>query len=231
MLKKILGGAVTILIGFGPTQVATPQQSSSTPSTPSQYRMVVDKYCVTCHNEKLKTGGLALDKLSLENIPADAEIWEKVIRKLRGNAMPPPRLPRPDNSFYTDFPNYLETTIDRAAFAYPNPGRPTVHRLNRAEYVNAVRDLFAVEVDGKSLLPTDDSGYGFDNNSDVLTVSPTLLERYLSAARTVTRLAIGDRAMRSSIQTFEVPRGLRQDDRMSEDLPFGTRGGLRGGPP
>src|SRR5262249_43991499 len=139
---------------------------------------------------------------------------------------PPPRIPRPDRQFYTEFPAFLETTIDRAALAHANPGRPAVHRLNRAEYVNAIRDLLAVDVDAESLLPTDDSGYGFDNNGDVLTVSPTLLERYLSAARTVSRLAMGDRAMRQTIQTFEIPRGLKQEDRMSEDLPFGTRGGV-----
>jgi hypothetical protein len=167
-----------------------------------------------------------LDKLSLDRVPADAEVWERVIRKLRANAMPPPNIPRPEKSFYTQLPSYLEAAIDRAAAAHPNPGRPAVHRLNRAEYVNAVRDLLLVDVDGSSLLPTDDSGYGFDNNGDVLTVSPTLLERYLSAARTVTRVAIGDRAMRSTVATYELPRGLKQDDRMSEDLPFGTRGGV-----
>src|SRR5581483_3472822 len=193
MLKRTVGWAVAILIAAGARQVAKPQQSSTGTIAPStEYCVVLDKYCVTCYNQKLKTAGLMLDKLSLENIPADAEVWEKVIRKLRSNAMPPPKIPRPDKAFYTDFPAYLETTIDRAAFANPNPGRPAVHRLNRAEYVNAVRDLLSVDIDGQSLLPTDDSGYGFDNNGDVLTVSPTLLERYLSAARVVSRLAIGD---------------------------------------
>ena len=227
MLKTIVGWLVAILLlGVAECQGAKPQQSSNSSTPGTEFRTTLDKYCVACHNEKLKTAGLLLDKLNLENVPADAESWEKVIRKLHGNAMPPPRLPRPEKSFYADFPAYLETTIDRAAAAHPNPGRPAVHRLNRAEYVNAVRDLLAVNVDGEGLLPNDDSGYGFDNNGDVLTVSPTLLERYLSAARTVTRLAIGDRAMRPTIATYEVPRGLKQDDRMSEELPFGTRGGV-----
>ncbi len=222
-----------MMMGPGSSLPAQTQQSSSADATPkitptpaSQYRALLDKYCVTCHNEKLKTAGLLLDKMDLENIPAGAETWEKVIQKLRGNAMPPPGLPRPDKSFYNDFPAYLETTIDHAAFAKLNPGRPAVHRLNRAEYVNAVRDLLDLDVEADSLLPNDDSGYGFDNIGDVLTVSPTLLERYLSAARTVSRLAIGDRTMRPDIQTYQLPQELKQNDRMSEDLPFGTRGGV-----
>ena len=226
MLRTFFACIAIGLLGTGSPLAAQVQQSANTASPVSEYRATLNKYCVTCHNEKLKTAGLMLDKLDVENVPVGAETWEKVIRKLRGNAMPPPGLPRPDKAFYNDFPTYLETTIDHAAFAKLNPGRPAVHRLNRAEYVNAVRDLLALDVDAESLLPNDDSGYGFDNNGDVLTVSPTLLERYLSAARTVSKLAIGDRTMRPTIETFEVPRELKQFDRMSEDLPFGTRGGV-----
>ena len=164
--------------------------------------------------------------MDVGNPPVSAEVWEKVIQKLRGNAMPPPKLPRPDPSFYKDFPAYLETAIDRAAFAKPNPGRPAVHRLNRAEYVNAVRDLLALDIDGASLLPSDDSGYGFDNIGDVLSVSPTLLERYMSAARKVSRLAVGDPGIRPAGETFRVPLNLVQRGRMSDDLPFGSRGGI-----
>src|SRR3990172_8195288 len=167
-----------------------------------------------------------LDKADMEHVPAAAEVWEKVIRKLRGNAMPPPGLPRPDLATYDSLAMYLETAIDRAAFAKPNPGRPGAHRLNRAEYAAAVRDLLAVDVDGTSLLPADDSDYGFDNIGDVLSVSPTLLERYLSAARTVSRLAIGEPAMQPRLDTYEVSYDLTQDDRMSEDLPLGSRGGI-----
>ena len=216
-----------VLAGVSSIQASQPQSSSSAISSPaSQYRVVLDKYCVTCHNEKLKTAGLMLDKMDLGKVPEGAQLWEKVIRKLRGNAMPPPRLPRPDKSFYSDFPTYLETTIDRAAFAKLNPGRPAIHRLNRAEYANAVHDLLAVDIDGESLLPTDDSGYGFDNIGDVLSVSPTLLERYMSAARTIGRMAIGDGTMRPTVETYRIPVGLRQEERMSEDLPFGSRGGV-----
>jgi len=206
---------------------AQPQQSPRDISTPtSQYRSELNTYCVSCHNEKLKTAGLMLDKIDLENVPASAETWEKVIRKLRGGAMPPPGLRRPDQDFYNNFSAYLETSIDRAAAVRPNPGRPAVHRLNRAEYANSVRDLLNLDFDVESLLPVDDSGYGFDNIGDVLSVSPALLERYLSAARQISRLAIGDPAMRPVEKVYEVPIDLAQRDRMSEELPLGSRGGI-----
>src|SRR5712691_7237130 len=203
-----------------------PQSSAPAPQPPAQYRMVLDRYCVTCHNQRLKTADLMLDKMDLGNVPAGAEVWEKVIRKLRGHAMPPPKLPRPDNATVDSFTTYLETVIDRAAAAKPNPGRPAAHRLNRAEYVNAVRDLLRVDVDGEALLPTDDSGYGFDNNGDVLSVSPTLLERYVSAARKISRIAVGDPNVRPVTDAYDVPDDLVQDDRMSEELPLGSRGGI-----
>ncbi|OFW27112.1 MAG: hypothetical protein A3J28_05860 [Acidobacteria bacterium RIFCSPLOWO2_12_FULL_60_22] len=224
--RTMLGWAGTVLVGVSSLQAAMLQQSVSPASMPAaRYREVLNRYCVTCHNEKLKTAGLLLDKVSVETVPAGAEVWEKVIEKLRGSAMPPPGLPRPDQTFYNDFPTYLETEIDRAAFAKLDPGRPTARRLNRAEYGNAIRDLLAVDVDAKPLLPTDDTGYGFDNIGDVLSVSPTLLERYLSAARMISRLAIGDPAMRAVPVTYQIPFNLKQDSRMSEDLPFGSRGG------
>ncbi|MBI4464008.1 MAG: DUF1592 domain-containing protein [Acidobacteria bacterium] len=135
-------------------------------------------------------------------------------------------MPRPDKATYDSFATYLETELDRAATAHPNPGRPAIHRLNRAEYTNAIRDLLAVDIDGRSLLPTDDSGYGFDNIADVLSVSPLLLERYMSAARKISRRAIGDAAIRPDVETYDVPQFLTQEDRTSEDLPFGSRGGI-----
>ena len=214
------------LVGIGCLQAATPQSARPESTPASQYRTVLNRYCVTCHNEKVKTAGLKLDKLDIENVPAGAETWEKVIRKLRGNAMPPPGLPRPDASFYDAFATYLETSIDHAAVAEPNPGKPTIHRLNRAEYANAVRDLLAVDVNGESLFPVDDSGYGFDNNGAVLSVSPVLLERYMSAARKVRLLAIGDPSLHPASDIYELPDTLIQQDRMSEDLPLGSRGGL-----
>src|SRR5205814_7354357 len=160
----------------------------SSPS-PSPQRALLDKYCVTCHNERLKTGGLMLDKIDVEDVAGHADVFEKVVRKLRSGAMPPPGLPRPDTN---GFATWLETALDRAAAVKPNPGRTTVHRLNRVEYANAIRDLLGLEVDARSMLPADDSGYGFDNNGDVLSVSPGLLERYMLAAAKISRLAIGD---------------------------------------
>ena len=228
MLRTILGWMGIAWVGVGLLPTVKGQQPSDPAAAPaSQYRAVLNRYCVTCHNEKLKTANLMLDKLDVANVPAGPEAWEKVIRKLRGNAMPPPGLPRPDKATYDSLAAYLETAIDRSATAKPNPGRPAVHRLNRAEYANAVRDLVSAEIDGASLIPADDTGYGFDNIGDVLSVSPTLLERYPSAARRVSRMAVGDPAMRPSIEdSNEIPDSLMQDGRMSEDLPFGSRGGI-----
>ena len=168
-----------------------------------------------------------LDKANLADVRTDAEVWEKVLDKLRAGAMPPAGMPRPDQATYDGFANYLETGLDRAAAANPQPGRVAVHRLNRAEYANVVRDLLGVTgLDVESMLPADDSGYGFDNIADVLSVSPTLLERYMSAAGRVSRLALGDRTMRPNLVTYDVPQFLVQDERISEDLPFGSRGGI-----
>src|SRR5712691_3370634 len=215
------------LVGVGSLQSAKPQQpSTAATATPAEYRAVLNRYCVTCHNEKLKTADLMLDKIDLQNVLASAEVWEKVIRKLRGNAMPPPGLPHPDKAFYESFPAYLETTIDLAAAGKINPGRTAIHRLNRVEYANAVHDLLAVDIDGEALLPPDDSGYGFDNIGDVLSVSPTLMERYLTAAHRVSRLAIGDSGMRPVEETYTLPKGIIQNERMSEDLPLRSRGGM-----
>jgi hypothetical protein len=165
--------------------------------------------------------------MDLEDVSHNPEAWEKVVRKLRAGVMPPAGMPRPDRAGYQSVIGFLETGLDRAAVAMPNPGRPVLHRLNRNEYANAIRDLLALDVDGKSLLPGDDSGYGFDNIADVLKVSPGLLDRYLSAAQKIARVAIGDSTMRPTVATYKVPYlVLRQDERVSEDLPFGSRGGV-----
>ena len=225
-LRFALGWIIgTIFSGCGVLQAAQQQSVVPAAAPESQYRAVLDRYCVTCHNERLKTADLMLDKMDVGKVSEGAPVWEKVVRKLRTRAMPPSGAPRPDNSTYDSFATYLETELDRAAAARPNPGRPTIHRLNRAEYANAVRDIFALDVDGKSLLPADDSGEGFDNIADVLAVSPTLMERYLSAARKIARLAVGDPAIQPSTDVYNVPKLLVQDDRVSEDLPLGTRGG------
>ena len=138
----------------------------------SPERALVDKYCVTCHNQRAKTGGLALDTIDLGHPAEGAEVWEKVIRKVRGGLMPPVGMPRPEKTALAGFASYLETAIDNGAAAHPKPGRPVLHRLNRSEYGNAIRDLLALDVDVTSLLPPDDEAYGFDNIADVLGVSP-----------------------------------------------------------
>ena len=166
-----------------PAPVSTSDNPAPLPA--SQYRVVLNRYCVTCHNERLRTANLLLDKADVEKVSEGAEVWEKVAWKLRTGTMPPAGMPRPDKAAYDSFATYLETTLDGAAAAKPNPGRPAVHRLNRVEYTNAIRDLLAVDFDGESLLPADDSGHGFDNLAALLSVSPVLMERYMSAARKI----------------------------------------------
>ena len=192
-------------------------------------RRYLDRYCVSCHNGRLRTAGLALDTLDVARPGDGAEVWEKVATKLRTGAMPPPGLPRAERTDTIRRVAWLERALDAAAADAPDPGRtPPLHRLNRAEYANAVRAVLALEVDAQSLLPPDDSYHGFDNMASVLTVSPLLLERYLAAARKISRLAVGDPSINPAVasRTYTVSETLFQDGRMSEDLPFGSRGGL-----
>ncbi|HEY7336092.1 MAG TPA: DUF1592 domain-containing protein [Bryobacteraceae bacterium] len=193
--------------------------------TQPDYRAALDEYCVTCHNATLKTAGLALDKMDLARVAENADVWEKVIRKVRVGMMPPTDAPHPDDTTRRALVAWLQTTLDRVAAAKPNPGRPLAHRLNRAEYANAIRDLLSLEVDSASLLPPDDSAYGFDNIADVLGSSPVLLERYLSAAGTIAALAVGDRETGPASQVFRVRQDASQDVHI-EGLPLGTVGGL-----
>ncbi|MGE3577676.1 MAG: DUF1592 domain-containing protein, partial [Vicinamibacterales bacterium] len=203
---------------------ATARAAQAAPAV--EPRAVVDKYCVGCHNGRMKAGGLVLEQLEVDN-PANAETWEKVIGKLNAGMMPPPSAARPDRATYSGLIRALESSMDRMAKTAPDAGRPAVHRLNRAEYTNAVRDILALDIDGKALLPADNSGYGFDNVADVLTVSPGLLERYLLAAKKIARLAVGDATARAVTTVYDIPyMTLVQDERMSEDLPFGSRGGV-----
>ena len=190
-------------------------------------RALMDQYCVRCHSERLKRGGLVLEGVDVSDVASHVDLLETVVRKLRGGVMPPPGSPRPDAATYGELIGDLEHALDTHAVTAPNPGRPAVHRLNRAEYTNAVRDLLALEIDGKALLPADNSGYGFDNVADVLTVSPGLLERYLLAGKKIARLALGDASIRPSTTSYDIPyMTLVQDFRMSEELPFGSRGGV-----
>ncbi len=191
----------------------------------TQFRATLDEYCVTCHNQQSKTAGLMLDKLDLANVAADADAWERVVRKVRVGMMPPQGNPRPDEATQKALVASLETALDKAAAAKPNPGRPLVHRLNRAEYANAIRDLLALDVDPAALLPPDDSAYGFDNIADVLGASPVLLERYLTAAGKISSLATGDPTVGVAGETFRVRQDASQDVHI-EGLPVGTIGGV-----
>lgn len=192
---------------------------------PATNRALVDKYCVVCHSDKLKTGGLSLQSADLTRVPENAETWEKVIRKVRVQAMPPQGMPRPDQATLNAFASSLENAIDTAAAARPNPGRSTLHRLNRSEYANAIRDLLALDVDTTTLLPPDDESYGFDNIADVLKTSPSLLERYMSASWNISRLAVGDPAIAANSTTYRARADLSQNEHL-DGLPLGTRGGI-----
>jgi len=207
-------------------QAATPQSPASARAPALEpHRALLNQYCAGCHNERLKTAGLLLDKADLARVPENAELWEKVVRRLRAGTMPPQGLPRPDNARVDAFATWLETSIDQAAKANPNPGRALPHRLNRAEYANAVRDLLALDVDPAQLLPSDDESYGFDNIADVLKLSPVLLERYLSAAWNLSRLAVGDPGIQPATATYRVRPDLSQNDHV-DGLPLGTQGGI-----
>jgi hypothetical protein len=204
---------------------AASQQQLAASHAPSAERALVDRYCVTCHNQRLKTAGLMLDKMDLDRVPESAEVWEKVLRKLAGGMMPPLGAPRPEPAGIETLVSFLETTIDRAALANPNPGRSPLHRLNRSEYANAIRDLLALDVDAGALLPADDEANGFDNIADVLKVSPSLVEQYLTASRKIASLAVGDPHIMPVSSVYRVPPDRPQGDQV-EGLPLGTRGGL-----
>jgi len=194
-------------------------------SAATAHRATLEKYCFRCHGGTAPRAGVNLRLLDFANLENNGANWEKLLRKVRDREMPPAGRWRPDAATYEALANFVETGRDRLAEVRPNPGRPTLHRLNRGEYANAIRDLLAIEIDVAELLPADDIGYGFDNIGDVLNVSPLLMERYLSAAGKISRLAVGDTTLPVSYQTYDVPHGLVQTERMSEDMPLGSRGG------
>ena len=212
-------------------ETASQGAAQSTPPAASVSRATLDTYCVTCHNQRLKTAGLALDVVDATAPHLNPEIWERVMTRLRAGSMPPAGRPRPDAATARSVADWLEADIDRAWAARPTPGRVNaVHRLNRTEYSNAVRDLLALDpaaFDVKALLPGDETADGsFDNFAEVLTISTAHLERYLSAARQVTRLATGLPRTRPTLDTFEIPLHVVQEDRQDDDQPFGSRGGI-----
>ena len=195
------------------------------PAAAAPERDLLDRYCVACHNERLRTAGLLLDRIDIGQVAANAEVLEKVVRKLRGGQMPPAGRPRPDAAAVETFVTALETALDRAGAAAPNPGRVASRRLNRVEYVNAIRDLLGLEIDGSELLPSDMAGFGFDNNADVLSMTPALMARYIAAATRISRAAVGSPDNRPARQVYSL--GFEaQDARMSEQMPFATHGGL-----
>jgi hypothetical protein len=196
-------------------------------AAPPARQDLLTRYCVTCHNQRLKTGDLSLDLIDPVNVGQRPDVWEKVVRKLRAGLMPPPGRPRPEKAEMDQFAAGLIADLDRTATANPDPGRTEpFHRLNRTEYQYAVRDLLALDTDTTELLPADDASYGFDNIAGILKTSPTLLERYLTAAERVSRLAVGLPLTAPNVETFSIRDDYPQDQRL-EGFPFGTRGGMR----
>ena len=230
-----VGAGTLLLLGGGSTAaggLAAPVEPAAEAQVPADARAsaeasrtVIRRYCVACHNGRTLTAGLALDDVDLTRVGDHAELWENVVRKLRAGLMPPAGRPRPDEATYARVATWLETELDAAAAASPNPGRTqTFHRLNRAEYRNAVRDVLGIAVDVEELLPADSASYGFDNIAGVLRVSESLMERYLTAARRISRAAVGTTPPTAAARTYTVSPALPQDDHV-EGLPYGTRGG------
>ncbi len=213
-----------VLAGISPPS-ATPLRSAHNTQASPLNRSLLDQYCAGCHGGPQPAGALVLDSAALTRVAEEPRVWEGVARQLRSGTMPPPGHPRPERRSAEAFATALEAEIDRGS---PRPGRPVAHRLNRAEYANAVRDLLALEIDAEALLPADESLAGFDNIGGALSLSPSLLDRYLSAARRISRLAVGDRTIGPAFAsiTYKAPQTVFQDARMSEDLPFGSRGGI-----
>ena len=226
----LAGLALTVSICLQAKASAQQAVAQSSPPTGaaspgSSERRVLDRYCVTCHNQKLKTAGLMLDEADVSNPGAGAELWEKVVRKLRTGTMPPPSMPQPPIEDRRALLSWLETSLDQSAAARPNPGRTeTLRRLNRTEYQNAIRDLLALDIDAIALLPADESGHGFDNVT-VGDLSPSLLDRYISAAQKISRLAIGTTQTSLQSDIIRVPPDVTQEDHVP-GLPVGTRGGV-----
>ena len=228
----IEGSRAVSAFAKAPADKQAVQKADTTATSPA--RELVGKYCVTCHNERLKTAELLLDKADADRVSNSSDTWEKVIVQLRNRSMPPVNMPRPDNATYDAVALWLETELDRAATARPNPGRPAaLHRLNRTEYANAVRDLLGVEIDPSSLLPPDAQAHGFDTNADALSVEPALLDRYLAAAAKIARVAVGDPTIRPAVERYTAVKGntneqtwLWQTDRLDELFSLGARGGV-----
>jgi Protein of unknown function (DUF1592)/Protein of unknown function (DUF1588)/Protein of unknown function (DUF1585)/Protein of unknown function (DUF1587)/Protein of unknown function (DUF1595)/Planctomycete cytochrome C len=212
--------ALVILVSI-PLPAASPAHQSTPPADLSAHRAMLDHYCVTCHNQNAKTANLTFDTMDLSHVGQDAAVWERAVRKLRGGMMPPPGMPRPDAATVNSFVTFLEASLDRAALASPNPGSVALHRLNRAEYQNAMKDVLGVDVDAAALLPRDDISNGLDNIANVLKVSPSFLDQYIAAAREVSRLAISHPAPSEPVKAV-----LHGEPADPESLPLGAQGGI-----
>ena len=226
-LATVFATATPVTVALLSAPLSAGAQAQSAPEA-ALLQTTLGEYCVTCHNDRTRRGDLSFEGLDLSRVGEHAAIPERVLRQLRTRRMPPVGRPRPADETYEVLATWLESEIDQFTAANPNPGRTEAfHRLNRAEYANAVRDLLALDVDVEALLPADDiDEHGFDNMADVLTVSPALMERYLSAARKTARLAVGETPLGPVGEIYEVPILFVQNDRMSDDLPFGSRGGI-----
>jgi len=241
-LTLMMTGGAIALIAVISTTVSARQSSPAVPAqtgttsaaAPTPARELVSTYCVGCHNDKVKSGSLSLQNIDAQQVFNSAETWEKVVLKLRTRAMPPPNARRPDNATYDRVATWLEGELDRAAAAHVNPGRTVaLHRLNRTEYGNAIRDLLGVEIDAKALLPADEQAFGFDTNGGALSMQPALLERYITAAAKITRLAVGDPSTPAVAERYTAVKDnsneftwLWQSDRLGEEFPLGSRGGI-----
>ena len=231
MMKKVLPSAVIVIVSAA---IAFPQadgsismlgsHSESPPPPAAVNSALLDQYCDACHDDDLRSGGFALSELDLEQPGETAERLEKIILKLKAGMMPPPGMPRPEAAAIDAFVAELETSIDAAAAADPNPGRPILHRLNRTEYSNSIRDLLGLEINAETYLPPDDMSEGYDNMSDVLTISPVLLESYMSTAGKISRMAVGDPEAAPVVETYVVPQAFSQMSHVP-GTPFGMRGG------
>ncbi len=227
MLVPALAGlvALAVVASLQPPAYAASSGGAETQAAEGPSREIIDRYCVTCHNERLQTAGLMLDQLDLSDIAGNAEMLEKMVHKLRNGQMPPEGRPRPDVATLTGFLASLQTALDRVAVDNPNPGRVASRRLNRLEYANAINDLLALEIDSETLLPSDMAGFGFDNNAEVLSITPSLMTRYIAAATKISRAAVGSPDNRPMMHVYDVGYE-RRDIRRDDNMPFATHGGV-----
>ncbi len=225
-LIALMAGIGLMGIASGPAFAADSAPAASPPLTVGQKQFeLLDKYCVECHNYEDWKGGVAFDTMTPDGVAKDAKIWEEAIRKLDGHLMPPPGKPKPDEATRESFVNWLETSLDEAAAANPDPGTVALHRLNRTEYANAVRDVLGLNIEVANLLPSDDESDGFDNIANVLKVSPAFLDQYISAARVIAMKAVGDPSIKPDFRTYFTGKDADQNAHI-EGLPLGTRGGI-----